>query len=95
MLSVISKKKITKLVQQSKIITHQPKAIKSRNVLDKKLVSKYHSKTHKISKTIKKGKKISQAVGAGKSSISPFYSETTKRENFLNEKNANETISYL
>lgn len=94
MLSVISKKKITKLVQQSKIITHQPKAIKSRNVLDKKLVSKYHSNI-KISKTIRKGKKISQAVGADKSSISPFYSETTKRENFLNEKNANETISYL
>ena len=37
--------------------------------------------SHKLSKTIRQGKKVSQVVGAGKSSNSLLYSETKKREN--------------
>ena len=36
-------------------------------------------------------KKVSQVVGVGRNSTSPFHSETTKCESFLDEKNAKVT----
>ena len=74
-----------------KIITGQPKCYGRKrycpNITDIKSVTIEHQKTsHKLSKTIKQGKKFSQVVGARKSSNNPLYSETTKRETFWTKK---------
>ena len=41
---------------------------------------------HKLCKTIKQGKTVSQVLGAGKNSNSTLYRETTKREIFWQKK---------
>ena len=72
------RKKNTKPVEQSKIITQQPKTFKNPNTIDINSVIIYHLKTlHKLSKTIRQAKKVSK-VGSSKGSNSPLYSETKK-----------------
>ena len=72
------RKKNTKSVEQSKIITQQPKTFKNPNTIDINSVIIYHLKTlHKLSKTIRQVKKVSK-VGSSKGSNSPLYSETKK-----------------
>ena len=74
------RKKNPKLVKLSEIITFQPKAFENPNIVDIKLVITEHSKTsHKLSKA------IGQAERVGCNNC--WYSETKKKENFLNEKN--------
>ena len=66
-------------VKQSEIITFQPKTFENPNIVDTKSVITEHPKiSHKLSKTIAKGEKVS--------SNSSLYSDVEKRENFLNEK---------
>ena len=70
-------KKNRKSLKQSKIIPHQPKTF---DTVDVKSNMAGHPKTsHKLSKTIIQAEKVS--------SNSPLYSDTKKRENFLNKKN--------
>ena len=65
------RKKNTKSVKQSKIITQQPKTFKNPNTVDIKSVIKKHSRTsQKLSKTIKQAEKVG--------SNSPLYSDTKK-----------------
>ena len=72
------RKKNTKSVEQSKIITQEPKTFKNPNTIDINSVIIYHLKTlHKLSKTIRQAKKVSK-VGSSKGSNSPLYSETKK-----------------
>ena len=63
--------------KRTKRITQQSKPIESPNIIVLKSVTIDHPKTsHKLSKTITWGKKISAVVGAGKNSNSLLYSET-------------------
>ena len=72
-----------KLVKRSKIITKQTKHIENPNIIDIKLATIKFSKTfHKLSKTIRKTKKVSQAGCAGKDSFSSLNSKTTKTDFF-------------
>ena len=74
------RKKNRKSVKQSEIITCQPKTLENLNIVDIKSIITEHPKTsHKLFKTIGKDKKVS--------SNSSLYSDTKRRENFLNEKN--------
>ena len=80
------RKKNSKSVKQSEIITYQPKAFENPNTVDVKSDITEHPKTpHKLSKTIRQAEKVS--------SNSTVYSDTKKSVNILNEKNAinNET----
>ena len=73
------RKKNRKLVKQSAIITYQPKTFKSPNIFDVKSVITEHPKTsHKLAKTRGKGEKLDSNI--------PLYSDSKKRENFLNGK---------
>ena len=55
------RKKNTKSVKQSKIITQKPKTFENPNIVDIKLVIIEHLKTsHKLSKTIRQAEKVSQ-----------------------------------
>ena len=75
------RKKNTKSVKQSKIITYQPKTFENPNLVDIKSVITEHPKTsHKLSKTIRQAEKVSH-IGSNSSLFSD-----EKRENFLNEK---------
>ena len=50
-------------MKRSKIITQQLKSLESPNVIDIKAVTTKHPKlSHKLSKTIRQGKKISQKL---------------------------------
>ena len=92
------KKKNRKLVRQSRINTHQLKPLETPNVFDIEPITIEHPKTYrKLSKTIRQTEKVSQVIGAGKNPKSLLFSDTTKRENVLNEKKCknNETISCL
>ena len=74
------RKKNSKSVKQSEIITSQPKALENPNTVDLKSIIKEHPKTsHKLSKAIRQAEKVG--------SNSSLYSNTKKSENFLNEKN--------
>ena len=74
------RKKNTKSVKQSKIVTCQPKTFENRNIVDIKSVITEHPKnSHNLSKTISQAEKVG--------SNSSLYSDTKKSENFLNEKN--------
>ena len=76
------RKKNTRLVKRSKIITQQPRSLESPKTISIKLVLIEHPKTsYKLSKTIRQGKKVSQGVDATKNFDSPLYSETTKVKN--------------
>ena len=76
-------------MKYSKIITQQPKSLKSPNITEIKSVNMEHSKTsHKLSKAKRRDKMVSQVVSAGKNSNRPLCSDTTKRENYLGKKNA-------
>ena len=57
----------------------QPKTLENQNIIDTKSVTIEHPKTFRnLSKTIKQAKQVFQVDGAGKNSISPLYSKTTK-----------------
>ena len=63
------RKKNTKPAKRAKIITHQPKSIESPNVVDIKSFTIEHPETsHKLPKTIRRGKNVFQVVGAGENS---------------------------
>ena len=69
------KKKNRKSIKQPEAITYQPKTFENPNITDIKSVIAEHLKTsHKLSKTIKKGKKVG--------SNSSLYSDTKKCESF-------------
>ena len=71
-------KKNRKSVKQSEMITYEPKT-ENPNIYDIKSVIKEHPKTsYKLSKTIKKGENVA--------SNSSLYSDTKKRDKFLNKK---------
>ena len=68
------RKKNTKSVKQSKMITQEPKTFENSNIVDIKSVIIEHPKTsHKLSKTVRHAEKVFQ-VGCNS-------------EHFLNEKN--------
>ena len=69
------RKKNTKSVKQSKMITQQPKAFENPNMVDKKSDITEHSKTlHKLWNTIRQAEKVG--------SYSSLYSTTKKAKNF-------------
>ena len=69
------RKKNRKSIKQLEAITYQPKTFENPNITDIKSVITEHPKTsHKLSKTIKKGKKVG--------SNSSLYSDTKKCESF-------------
>ena len=70
------KRKNTKLVKRSKIITHKLKSIESPSIADMKSVTLEHPETsNKLSKSIRQPKKVFQ-VGSGKRSNGASYWET-------------------
>ena len=75
-------------MRRSKIVTQQPKTLENQNIFDIKSVTIQHPKiSHKLSKTIRQAKMISQ-LDAGKSFNKPLYSKIIKSEKLLNEKKA-------
>ena len=61
------KRKNTKLVKASKIFTQQPNIFENPNTVDIKSVTIQHPKTsHKLSRSIRQAKKVSQVSGAGR-----------------------------
>ena len=69
------KKKNTKLVNWSKIITQQPKSLENPNIIEIKSVIIEHQKTsRKLSKVTRQAVKVSQVSGSGKSSDYSSYS---------------------
>ena len=83
------KRKNTKLVKQSEIITQQPETVENPNIAGIKSVIIEHPKTlHKLPKTMKQIEKVFHVSGAGINSDNPLYSETKESEIVLNEKNA-------
>ena len=87
------RKKNTKSVKQSKIITYQPKTFENLNIVDIKSIITEHPKvSHKLSKTIKL--KQAEKVNSTNSSL---YSDTENLENFVNEKKSknNKTRTYF
>ena len=76
------KRKNTKSVKQSKIITQQPKSFENPNIVDIRLVIIEHSNTfHKLSETIIQTDNIVQV-----SSNSSLYSDTEKLKIFKTKK---------
>ena len=81
------KRKITKLVKQSKIITQQSPFFENPSIVDIKSDTIEYPKTSGIlSKTIRQTEKDSKVDGAGKTSDSPLCSEIKQSKNFLDEK---------
>ena len=69
------RKKSTKSVKKSKIITYQPKTFENPNIVDTKSIIPEHPNTlHKLSKTIRQTGKVG--------SNSSLYSDTKKMKNF-------------
>ena len=69
------KKKNTKLVNWSKIITQQPKSLENPNIVEIKSVIIEHQKTsRKLSKVTRQAVKVSQVSGSGKNSDYSSYS---------------------
>ena len=57
------------------------------NIIDiKSVIIELPKTSHKLSKTIKRAKNVSQISGACKNSTSPLYTETTKTDFFLRKK---------
>ena len=80
------------MVEQSEIITHQPKTMKNRNIVDIKSAFIEHSKTSlKVSKAISQAEKFSQVNDAGKNSDSILYTKTKTMKIFWVKKNAKKT----
>ena len=76
-------KKKHKIGKTIKIITQQTR-------LTEKFLAIEHPKTsHKLFKTIRQAKKVSQIVGTGKNFTRPLYNEATKHENVLKKKSKN------
>ena len=70
------RKKNSKSVKQSEIITYEPKSFESPNIVDIKSVIAEHPKiSHKLSKTKKQPGKVG--------SNSSLYGDTKKGENFF------------
>ena len=83
------RKKNTKSVKQSEIISYQSKTFENSNIVDIKSVITEHPKiSHKLSKTITQGEKVG--------SNSSLYSDT-KKVKILNEKKCknNETGTWF
>ena len=73
--------------KKSKIIGQQAKTTENPNIVDIRSAIIKHLKTsHKLPKSIKQAKKVSQVSGAGKDFERTLYSEASKSENVLNEK---------
>ena len=73
-LIIYKKKKNTKSVKKSEIITYQPKIFEDPNIVDIKSITTEHPKTsHKLSKTIRQAEKVD--------SNSSLYSAYKKGEN--------------
>ena len=73
------RKKNKKLVNQSKIITYQPKTFEIPNIVDIKSVITEHPKTsYKLSKTTRQAKKVDPNR--------PLHSDTKKLKNFWIKK---------
>ena len=80
------------MVEQSEIITHQPKTIENPNIVDIKSAFIEHSKTSlKVSKAISQAEKFSQVNDAGKNSDSILYTKTKTMKIFWVKKNAKKT----
>ena len=78
------RKKNTKSVNQSEVITYQLKTFEKPNFVDiKSVITEHPIISHKLSKTIRQGKNVGSYI--------PLYSDTKKSENFLNEKNVKRT----
>ena len=72
------RKENTKSIQQSKLITYQPKAFENPNIFDIKSYMTEHPKTsHKLSKTKRQTEKVSKVL-----SDSSLYSDTKKLKIF-------------
>ena len=72
------RKRNTKSVKQSKLITQQPKVFENPNIVDiKSVITENPIASYKLSKTIKQAEKDYQ-VGSNSS----LYSDTKKRKNF-------------
>ena len=70
------KRKNTKSVKLSKVITQQPKTFQNPNITSIKSVIIEHPRTsHQLSKTMRQAERVSQ-VDSGKSSSTSLYSET-------------------
>ena len=83
----IEEKKTEVVKKKSKIIGQQAKTIENPNIVDIRSAIIKHLKTsHKLPKSIKQAKKVSQVSGAGKDFERTLYSEASKSENVLNEK---------
>ena len=83
----IEEKKAEVVKKKSKIIGQQAKTIENPNIVDIRSAIIKHLKTsHKLPKSIKQAKKVSQVSGAGKDFERTLYSEASKSENVLNEK---------
>ena len=82
------KKKNTKSVKQSKIITYQPKTFENRNTVHIKSIITEHPKTsHKLFKTIRQAGKVG--------SNSSLYSDTKKVKIFSKKKIRNTKTKVL
>lgn len=67
------------MVKGSKVVNEQSDISDHSNIIDIKSVALEHSKKFcKLSKTIRKAKKVSQVSGASKNPNSPLHNEKTK-----------------
>ena len=74
------RKKNTKSLKQSEIISYQPKNLKNTNIVDiKSVIIEYPKTSHKLSKTLRQAEKV------GCNSF--LYSYTRKNKKNLNQKN--------
>ena len=88
------KRKNTKLVTWSKILTQLPKLLENPNTVDIKSVIIEHPKTsHNLSKAISLPERV-PGVGYDKSSNSPLYGKTKTKWKLFKQKNCknNKTI---
>ena len=80
------KRKNTKLVTWSKILTQLPKILENPNTVDTKSVIIEHPKTsHNLSKAISQAERV-PGLGYGKSSNSPLYGKTKTKWKLFKQK---------
>ena len=73
------RKKNTKSVKESEIITYYPKNFENPNIVDiNSVITKFPKTSHKLCKTIRQAEKVGPN--------SSLYSNTRQSKNFLNEK---------
>ena len=89
-LSIISKTEKRRIGEKIKDNYLSSKICRNPNVADTTSVTIERPTTsHKLPKTIRQSKKLSQIVGVSKNSDSSLYSERTKHESFLDKKMQN------